>query len=792
MKNKDKKTPKLNANDYILSSDAEAILYGLILVLISLIGFLNYGVVGEALTYIFSYLFGVFYIFTYLLLIFFGLYLMIKKQVVKFHIDLKILGAMLLVLGFCIAASMGNNITINTFFSAYQNQINNAQKHIFSMVSTDAIFSYLGGGIVGYFLVGALNSAITETGTSIVVFVFIGLGFILLFKNLFIRFIKFLVNYHKKRKEVRLLSKQEKETEVIENKVEEKNIPNEFESVKRAKASEIIDYNKLDQQEIKEDQHLEEIKKIIDKPIITNDNKIINDEIWNKKVEINKNKVFIEPLEEKNLKNTKPNDYVLPPLSLLKDHFNNDETEKKVRIAEDRLEKINECFHDFNIGASAISYTIGPSVTRFDVKMNANVKTNVLCSIENDLAVRLGGNKTVRLETIVEGKDTSGIEVGNDIVDIVSFKECMLEVQKNKKDKLLFPLGKNISGEIITCRLDEMPHLLVCGTTGSGKSVFVHNIIVSLLMRNSPDELKLMLIDPKRVEFSKYQGLPHLLCPIITSPDKGKNGLIKLVEEMEKRYELFASKGRGASNYKEYMEICEEMGYEKIPYIVMICDEFADFIENDRENAKLIQRIAQMARACGIYMVIATQRPSVKVITGDIKANIPSRIALSVSSQIDSRTIIDETGAENLLGRGDLLARIPNHKSLIRVQSAYLENREIMDICDFIKNQRGVNYMKDFEDLSPKVVTPYGMESEIGTPYKDFHNDPKFEEIKNYVIKTGKCASGKIQNAFGIGFNKADGILDTLEADGIIKREGNRRVLAEQYRENLIEEDSDE
>ena len=261
---------------------------------------------------------------------------MIKKQVVKFHIDLKILGAMLLVLGFCIAASMGNNITINTFFSAYQNQINNAQKHIFSMVSTDAIFSYLGGGIVGYFLVGALNSAITETGTSIVVFVFIGLGFILLFKNLFIRFIKFLVNYHKKRKEVRLLSKQEKETEVIENKVEEKNIPNEFESVKRAKASEIIDYNKLDQQEVKEDQHLEEIKKIIDKPIITNDNKIINDEIWNKKVEINKNKVFVEPLEEKNLKNTKPNDYVLPPLSLLKDHFNNDETEKKVRIAEDK------------------------------------------------------------------------------------------------------------------------------------------------------------------------------------------------------------------------------------------------------------------------------------------------------------------------------------------------------------------------------------------------------------------------------------------------------------------------
>lgn len=797
MKNKEKKTPKLNANEYILSSDAEAILYGLILVLISLIGFLNYGIIGEALTYIFAYLFGIFYIFIYLLLLFFGIYLMVKKTFYRLHIDLKILGAILLVFGFCIAASMENNISINNFFTSYQNQVNNTQNRIFSMSSTDAIYANLGGGIIGYLFVGLLNSSITETGTCIVVASFVSLGLILLFKDLIIRFFKFIINYHKKRKELRKennlkLQEQEKQAKQEENdklieenkilstedKIDNRLTIDEYSAPKREKASTII--KNLSDDENNDDNNL-----------FFDDDKITPISRTNKPLESE-----YKPLEGE----YKPcksefdeNNYSLPPISLLKDRFNADESSRKIALANERLEKINSCFKDLGIGASAISYTIGPSVTRFDIKMNPNVKTNVLCSIENDLAVRLGGNKTVRLETIVEGKDTSGIEIGNEISDVVSFKECMREVNKNTKDRLLFPLGKNISGDIISCRLDEMPHLLVCGTTGSGKSVFVHNIIVSLLMRNRPDQLKLMLIDPKRVEFTKYQNIPHLLCPIINSPDKAKIGLMKLTEEMERRYELFASKGRGASNYKEYMEICDEMGYEKIPYIVLICDEFADFIEGDRENAKLIQRIAQMARACGIYMVIATQRPSVKVITGDIKANIPSRIALSVSTQIDSRTIIDEPGAENLMGKGDLLAKVPNHKSIIRVQSAYIDNREIYEVCEYCRSQAPVKYDPNFEDLTPKVVTPYEMaNSGLGDPstmYKDFHTDEKYEEIKKFVIATGKCSTTKLQNTFGIGFSRADGILDTLEKDGIIKREGNKRVLSSEYQQLLDDED---
>lgn len=834
MKNKEKKIPKQNPNDYILSSDAEAVLYGLILVLLSLIGFLNYGVVGEALTYIFSYVFGIFYIFVYLLLIFFGLYLMIKKEMFKVHIDLKVLGSILLVLGFCIAASMKSGIYIDTFFSSYQNQINETQRYVFSMISTDKIFANLGGGFIGYLLVGAFNSAITEVGTSIVVFVFIILGLILLFKDLFVRFIKFIVRFYKKRKEIRKIAKEEREEK--ENKEPEEDKKDEetsqistvnslplFDEIEvnneshRVQASDIINQLEIDEVEDYQQETDSEInnEEIIQKPveIISNDNlyadeineNVVTEEIIESRDVLDSlfdnpiEKIVNEPEEEifedssfgdmDTNSQIEENQYVLPPLSLLKDHRNQEEVSNKIELAEKRLRIINECFNDFNIGATAISYTIGPSVTRFDIKMNPGVKTNILCSIENDLAVKLGGIKTVRLETIVEGKDTSGIEIGNEVSEIVSFKECLSKLESNKKDKLLFPLGKNISGDIITCKLDDMPHLLVCGTTGSGKSVFVHNIIMSLIMRNRPDELKLMLIDKKILEFAKYQDIPHLLCPIINSADEGKVGLTKLVEEMERRYNLFAKQGHGATNYKEYMEVCEEFGYEKIPYIVLFAEEFADFIgEENKENGKLIQRLAQMARACGIHMVIATQRPSAKIVTGEIKANIPSRIALKVASNLESRIIIDEPGAENLMGRGDLLANLTTRNATLRVQSAYLDKREIYDVCEFIKQQAPVSYDPRFENLKPQVITPYEMaQSGLGdpnAPYRDLRTDPRYEKVKEFVISTGQCSSSKLMNQFGIGFTKADGFLDALEKDGIIRKEGNRRILCDEYRHN--------
>ena len=869
MKNKEKKTPKINKSEYILSSDAEAILYGLIMILLSIIGLLGNGVVGDALTYVFAYVFGVFYILVYVFVIFLGLYLIIKKQMYKIKIDVKVLGALLILFAFCISSSFNEQLEIGTFFSEFQNRVSESQEHIFLMKTEYAIFHNLGGGFIGFFLTGLLNTCLTPSGTSIVVIIILCVGLILLFKDIAIKLVKSLINLHKKRVEIRKTAKEEKEhnekenVQKDENKnqvIEDVNVNNNaqnddnkqkvvsnndsffFEdSINRQKPSDVInDLNEEDdnEEEINDNQDLDdefdEKENLINsfdeeeqKKMFFNDNspsEIIVNEDDNIYDEYNEDELYEDEYDDlnndslnegnnepvnlnnvvnqynainqyneviKNVNVEEQDDYVYPPLSLLKDRFNRDESERKNALAQEKMAKINECFSDLGIGANVISYTIGPSVTRFDVKCNTNVRTNVLSSIENDLAVRLGGNKTVRLETIVEGKNTSGIEVGNEICDMVSFKECMQALQANKDDKLLFPLGKNISGDIISGCLDEMPHLLVCGTTGSGKSVFIHNIIASLIMRNKPDELKLMLIDPKRIEFNRYNDLPHLLCPVITQTDRAKVALMRLVDEMEKRYDLFAEKGMGASNYKEYLETCEEMGYEKIPYIVMICDEFADFMsDGDKEVAKLIQRIAQKARACGIYMVIATQRPSVKVITGDIKANIPSRIALSVSSSLDSRIIIDEVGAENLLGKGDLLARIPHYKTLVRVQSAFIDSKELYAICEHIKSQAKFVCHKDFEDLTIKIQTPFSNtgDGDITQMRKDYHNDEIYEDVKRFVIKTGKCSTSKLINQFGIGYSKADGLLDTLEQDGIIRRDGSRRVLCDQYAHHNEEE----
>ena len=812
-KKKEKKLPKKNLNEYVLSSDAEAILYGLMMVLSSLIGFLNYGVAGEALTYIFSYIFGIFYIFVYLLFIFLGLYLMITKSMYKIRIDIKILGFILMVVGFCIAASMGQNLTINTFFQAYSNRVAATQNSIFSMSSTDAIFANLGGGIIGFLLTGALNSAISETGTSIVVLSFVVVGLILLFKDIVIIVVKWIVNFVTRRKLLHTEALKEKEKNAVIKTLEEKGLNTNDESKnidiqegpQRESASAAIkmlyeeepEIEEIEDNEYHDFEEIREPKKENDIEIKEVDDPISNAEFSSYSLERNDIKPVInETKEEVIFENNDSNTYIYPNIDLLKDRFNKDESERKEALAKERLNKINDCLHNLGIGANAISYTIGPSVTRFDIKVNDNVKTNVLSSIENDLAVRIGGNKTVRLETIVEGRDTSGIEVGNDICDTVSFKECMSVLNEDMTERLLFPLGKDISGNVVSGKLDDMPHLLVCGTTGSGKSVFIHNIITSIIMRNRPDQLKLMLIDPKKIEFTKYNNLPHLLCPIITDIDRGKIALMRLVDEMERRYDLFAEKGMGASNYKEYLETCEEMGYEKIPYIVVVCDEFADFMsEGDKEIAKLIQRIAQKARACGIHMVIATQRPSVKVITGEIKANIPSRIALSVSSSLESRIIIDEVGAENLMGRGDLLARIPSHKSLIRVQSAYIDNKEIYSVCEHIKSQAEVKYDPNFEDLTVKIPSPFASSvspDSLNNSFRDYHQDEYFEFAKQFIIETGKCSATKLQNHFKIGFSRADGILDTLEKDGVIKREGNKRVLADKYRVGTYTDDGEE
>ena len=781
------------------------ILFGILEIVIAVIAFINVGFISKFLTFVLAYLFGAIYFLVSIFLFLDGLNRIFIRKKIKI---ISLTGVILLFLGLTIGLSQSDGLNMSNFFSFYNDLVSSIKSSNFAFTSFGDIVSSLNGGFIGYFFSAALTTAFSSIGSLIVsaLLIFLGAVFVLLLP--ISQLISHLVSVKNEVKTIREKEKELKKTETdysspsiespLKREIHVEKIEEEMEAyvptkkiaqpseklVENIKEPIVLDVN-LVKEEIKpnsfsfsDPSHEEAMKKIEEKKTNKREPRIVDtykndkfDSFFNKKSE-KETIETITPEEEYN------GPYVYPSLDLLKDRVVNNNLQEKIAIADERAKKINECFRDFDIGASVISYTIGPSVTRFDVKLNHNVKTSVLNNLETDLGVRLEGNKTVRIETIIEGRDTCGIEVGNKTSDLVSFKDCMQSIADNTKDKLLFPLGKDISGKVISCKLDDMPHLLIAGTTGSGKSVFIHNIITSLIMRNKPDELKLMLIDPKRVEFLRYQNLPHLLCPVITSTDQGKIALKKLVEEMESRYDLFAEKGEGAANYKEYLEVCEEKNYPKIPYIVMICDEFADFMsDGDKETSKFIQRLAQKARACGIYMVIATQRPSAKIITGEIKANIPSRIALSVSSSLESRIIIDEDGAENLMGKGDLLARLPSPKSLLRVQSAYIDGKEIYAVCEHIKKYAVVHYDPKF-DLSSKAPTAYDL---INESVKDFHDDELYPAVKNYVLETGKCTPTKIQNAFKIGFARADGLLDALEEDGIIIKENGRRALSDEY-----------
>ncbi len=816
MKNKEKKVPKGNDNDYIVSSSAEAVLYGILFALLGIIGLLNKGIVGSFLTYWIVYLFGAFYILFFLFMIFFGLYLIIKKRFYRLKIDLKLLGFLLMLISFSIGASLRTDLRFSNFYNIFSMNMESIKSSSFAIASLSQV-PLVGGGLIGYALAATLNNCVTPFGTKIVIAFLLIVGFLLVFHGVLKYMFKQYLTFHKKRKELRKLEyEKEKEKEAIKKNQEQEKINENVKKEIKASNEEVIPMIKreplpspsqifVNEEEVEKKQdfnffndekedysYVDENKKIpLEVDSFFDDEKEENVVEENFKEEIiQETPLFADDNEQNNLKiiNNKNIEvakkikmpYIYPPISLLSEDENGDKTALNFEVADGYVRKINELFNDFKIGAQVISYTIGPSVTRFDVKTNPGVKLSSLASIQNELAAKLEGNKTVRVELIVEGKDTSGIEVGNKFISTVPFKEVMKDLSSDNKDKLLIPLGKDISGNIVKTSIGDLPHLLVAGTTGSGKSVFIHSIIMTLLMRNNPDELRLMLIDPKRVEFSKYHDLPHLLCPTITDQNEANVALKRLVDEMERRYDVFATKGNGASKYSEYMEYAKEHNLELMPIIIVIIDEFADLMLSSAKDVEIsIQRIGQKARACGIHLILATQRPSVQVVTGDIKANIPSRIALSVASQTDSRVIIDEVGAETLLGKGDLLARVPISKALIRAQSPYISNKDIITICDYIRSHGEVNYFPQFLNLKENPFRNFDDSALSSSNPKNL--DPLYYDVKNFVLDTKTTATNRIQAKFGIGANRADKILIALEEEGILRLlpNGRREIIGE-------------
>ncbi|WP_142556829.1 DNA translocase FtsK [Streptococcus mitis] len=457
-------------------------------------------------------------------------------------------------------------------------------------------------------------------------------------------------------------------------------------------------------------------------------------------------------------------EYKLPSLQLFAPDKPKDQSKEK-KIVRENIKILEETFASFGIKVTVERAEIGPSVTKYEVKPAVGVRVNRISNLADDLALALAA-KDVRIEAPIPGKSLVGIEVPNSEIATVSFRELWEQSQTKPENLLEIPLGKAVNGTARSFDLAKMPHLLVAGSTGSGKSVAINGIIASILMKARPDQVKFMMVDPKMVELSVYNDIPHLLIPVVTNPRKASKALQKVVDEMENRYELFAKVGvRNIAGFNAKVEEFNTQSEYKqvpLPLIVVIVDELADLMMvASKEVEDAIIRLGQKARAAGIHMILATQRPSVDVISGLIKANVPSRVAFAVSSGTDSRTILDENGAEKLLGRGDMLFKPIDENHPVRLQGSFISDDDVERIVSFIKAQADADYDDSFD---PGEVSETDGDSGSG----DEGGDPLFEEAKALVIETQKASASMIQRRLSVGFNRATRLMEELEIAGVI------------------------
>ncbi|WP_412175320.1 DNA translocase FtsK [Campylobacter sp. CNRCH_2015_0814] len=486
--------------------------------------------------------------------------------------------------------------------------------------------------------------------------------------------------------------------------------------------------------------------------------------------EVSENKALLKDLDFGNFE--KPKDFSLPPLDFLtmpkegKSEINEEEIDRKIY---DLLEKLRR----FKIGGDVVRTYTGPVVTTFEFRPAADVKVSKILSLQDDLAMALKA-QTIRIQAPIPGKDVVGIEVPNEKIDTIYLREILeSEVFKNSSSPLTIALGKDIVGDPFITDLKKLPHLLIAGTTGSGKSVGINSMLLSLLYRNSPKTLRLMMIDPKMLEFSIYNDIPHLLTPVITDPKKAVNALSNMVAEMERRYRLMAE--AKTKNIENYNEKIKEQGGEILPFIVVIIDELADLMMTAGKDVEFyIGRLAQMARASGIHLIVATQRPSVDVVTGVVKANLPSRISYKVGQKIDSKVILDSMGAESLLGRGDCLFTPPGMSGLVRLHAPFASENEIENIVEFLKAQQVVEYDESFlKDDSQDGVYKR-------SEFDDGDLDELYEEAKAVILEDRKTSISYLQRRLKIGYNRAANIIEQLSQTGVLSEpdaKGQREIL---------------
>lgn len=720
-------------------------LYGVLFVLMSILGVGKYGPVGRIIASFSLFLVGSLYIPLLIVLFVIGGYLIIKRECPDFFTT-KLIGTYLAVLGFLILMHrefvIQNDGNMVTIFKETINQLVAGFNSIMNSGSLSDVFA-VGGGIIGGVFAIIFDKLFSVVGMEIVAFVMIILG-ILIFTGFAILDII-----------------QEKYRESHERRMERK------EERKMAKKGSIEDQPEKSPVIISGDE--EEEEKGTDKKVITSISELTNP-VKPEVVEIEENKEVqtVTPTIHQSQKK-----YTLPSIELL-DKPKKKQGKTDQSAIENNIIKLEEVLKEFGISGKVVEVHVGPTVTQYELEIKSGTKVSKILNINREIALELA-KKDVRIQAPIPGKSTVGIELANDEAASVSFREIMEKVPKSKADsKLLVPLGKNIMGNMISCEINKTPHLLVAGSTGSGKSVCINGIISSILMRAKPDEVKLVLVDPKKVEFSMYEGIPHLLCPVVTDPKKASVALAKTVVEMENRYELFSkTKTKNIASYNEYIEnrnkaLPDDEKEKKMPFIVVIVDELADLMMVASKDVEAsIMRITQMARAAGIHLIIATQRPSTNVITGVIKANIPSRIAFAVSSSIDSRTILDTMGAEKLLGKGDMLFMPMGEGIPERVQGAFISDEEIKRLVEYSIDQQQAEFDPAFENLEAAQTDKSASQIEDMNETEEY-DDPLYNEIVDFVVTSGKASASLLQRRFKLGYNRAARIVDLLEERGII------------------------
>lgn len=706
---------------------------GLLLILIGILGF-GFGPVGALIKKFAMFLVGELWLLIQLVVLFMGGYMLLKRKLPEFFTS-RLIGFYILIIVVLVGAHFG-------FINAYEpNQIitktmDSYQSRISTMGTNASIFTSgqesinIGGGIIGGGIAFVLDTLFGKVGAIIVLVALTIFGIVLMFD----------VNLSDVLNDVRekLLSIKERASDDEEDdELEEGPIS-------------LSELNNVDTNSLKrKEEALAATTHVPVTPVTVAS--MIKEET--------------APLPSLEPVATKRGIYTLPNINLLDEvpkqkNVNNEFTKSNKII----LERV---LSDFQIKGTVVEIHVGPAVTQYEVAVHSGTKVSRIESLDKEIALALAA-KSVSIEAPIPGKSTVGIEIPNPSISAVKIREVLGNIPKNQEGaKILVALGKDLMGRVQTADIAKMPHLLVAGSTGSGKSVCMNSIIASILMRYRPDEVKLVLVDPKKVEMSNYNGVPHLLWPVVTDPKKASTALQRIVAMMDDRYETFAECGvKKVEEYNQYVDKKKSQdptcSLEKMPYIVVIIDELADLMMvASKEVEASIQRITQLARAAGIHLIVATQRPSTNVITGVIKANIPSRIAFAVASFVDSRTILDTAGAEKLLGKGDMLYLPMGENTPIRVQGCFITDDEISRVIEHVCGQQSAVYDDSLNKAVEEEHNPVSGD-------KENYDDPLYNEIVEFAIETGKVSASLLQRRFRLGYNRAARIVDLLEDRGII------------------------